>query len=218
MTRDMIKWRTQICNIGLMTEKKFEWLAKRENRILSTMRDQDIKEGKRRLENKYMLDAMTLESKRWPQLDDLDNSIETNVILPQTILNYDEYQQKIQRLAFLAEQGDNEAMQKVLDNENQMERKNTFLQPLYRDLKVAIKNMTYSEEYKLMREYVRNRALILEALPEGSSKATDGLNALRDQYAKLLLNHKIRSKTEPGRKLRVMKKRMEDMFTLLNLW
>ena len=78
--------------------------------------------------------------------------------------------------------------------------------------------MTYSEEYKLMREYVRNRELILEALPEGSSKATDGLNALRDQYAKLLLNHKIRSKTEPGRKLRVMKKRMEDMFTLLNLW
>lgn len=99
-----------------------------------------------------------------------------------------------------------------------MERKNIFLQPLYRDLKVAIKNMTYSEEYKLMREYVRNRALILEALPEGSSKANDGLNALRDQYAKLLLNHKIRSKTEPGRKLRVMKKRMEDMFTLLNLW
>ena len=26
MTRDMVKWRTQICNIGLMTEKKFEWL------------------------------------------------------------------------------------------------------------------------------------------------------------------------------------------------
>lgn len=65
-----------------------------------------------------MLDAMTLESKRWPKLDDLDNSIETNIILPQTILNHDEYQQKIQRLAFLAEQGDNEAMQKMLDNEN----------------------------------------------------------------------------------------------------
>lgn len=78
----MIKWRTQICNIGYMTEKKFEWLAKREHRILSTMRDEDIKEGKRRLENKYMLDAMTLESKRWPKIEDLENSIETNVVLP----------------------------------------------------------------------------------------------------------------------------------------
>jgi len=39
--------------------------------------------------------------------------------------------------------------------------------------------MTYSEEYKTMREYIRNRALILNALPEGSSKANDGLNALR---------------------------------------
>jgi len=34
---------------------------------------------------------------------------------------------KLQRLAFYAEQGDNEAMQKLLDNEDVIAKKNTFL-------------------------------------------------------------------------------------------
>jgi hypothetical protein len=50
-----------------------------------------------------MLDAMVIESRRWPKLDDLDKSISTNIILPQTVLNYAEYQEKLQRLAFYAE-------------------------------------------------------------------------------------------------------------------
>ena len=74
------------------------------------MRNHDIAEGKRRLENRYKLDAMTIDSRRWPKLDDLDNTIATNVILPQTVLNYADYQNKLQRLAFYAESGDHEAM------------------------------------------------------------------------------------------------------------
>jgi len=171
-----------------MTEKKFAYLQEREDKILDTMRNHDIAEGKRRLENKYKLDAMTIDSRRWPKLDDLDNTIATNVILPQTVLNYADYQNKLQRLAFHAEQGDHEAMQKLLDKEDVMAKKNSMLQPLYRDLKTTIKHMTYTSEYKVMRQYVRNRALILNALPEGSSKATDGLKALETQYAKLLRN------------------------------
>ena len=73
------------------------------------MRDEDIREGQRRMENRYKLDAMELESKRWPKLNNMDNWT-TKYLLPQTILNYEEYQTKLQRLAFYAEQGDNEAM------------------------------------------------------------------------------------------------------------
>lgn len=90
-------------------------------------------------------------------MEQLDKNIATNILLPQTILNYQEYQEKIQRLAFHAEQGDHEAMESLLNNDFIINRKNGFLQPVYRDLKVAIKHMTFSEEYKLMREYVRNR-------------------------------------------------------------
>ena len=55
---DMDRWRTQICNISYMTEKKFEHLAEREQKLLKTMREKDIADGKRRLENRYKLDAM----------------------------------------------------------------------------------------------------------------------------------------------------------------
>lgn len=58
---------------------------------------------------------------------------------------------KLQRLAFYAEQGDHDSMQKLLDKEDMISKKNSFLQPLYRDLKTTIKHMTYSEEYKTMR-------------------------------------------------------------------
>jgi hypothetical protein len=66
------------------------------------------------------------------------------VVLPQTILNYGEYQNKLQNLAFYAEQGDHESMQKLLDKEEVIEQKNAILQPLFRDIKSAIKFMTYT--------------------------------------------------------------------------
>jgi hypothetical protein len=51
-----------------------------------------------------MLDALQIESTRsWPTLLNLDNKINVDVVLPQTILNYGEYQQKLQKLAFYAE-------------------------------------------------------------------------------------------------------------------
>lgn len=138
-----------------MTQKKFEHLTKRETKLLNTMRDKDIEDGKRRLENKYKLDAMQIDSRRWPKLDDLDNSIRTNILLPQTVLNYSEYQLKLQKIAFYAERGDNEAMQSLLDKKEVMKKKNEFLQPIFREIKTTIKHMTYTEDYILMREYVR---------------------------------------------------------------
>ena len=157
LSYDMTKWRTQICNISLMTKNKMEALQDREDRILERMRRKDIADGKRKLMNRYKLDAMQLESRRWPKLNDLDNTISTQFLLPQTILNYAEYQDKLQRIAFHAEQGDYEAMQKLLDKEEVMTKKNSLLQPIYRDIKVTIKHMTYTPEYKLMREYIKNR-------------------------------------------------------------
>lgn len=161
---------------------------------------------------------MTIDSRRWPKLENLDESIKTNVVVPQTILNYTEYQMKLQRLAFYAEQGDHDSMQKLLDKEEIISKKNSFLQPLYRDLKTTIKHMTHSEEYKLMRQYLRNRTLILNALPEGSEKGDQGVKALQTQYALLLRNQRMRMQKDAGVKLKVIQKRLEDMFQLLNIW
>ena len=39
-----------------------------------------------------MLDMMQTDSKKWPTLADINKKIDENVILPQTILNYSDYQ------------------------------------------------------------------------------------------------------------------------------
>lgn len=198
---DMIKWRTQICNISWMTTKKMVKLQERETKLLDTMKYKDIAENKRKLTNKYMLDAMQLESRRWPKLNDLDNSITTHFLLPQTVLNYAEYQEKLQRLAFYAEQGDNEAMQKILDKEDVMHKKNSFLQPVFRDIKSTIKHMTYTPEYKLLREYIMTRQKILNKYSGESSKAQDDLAELKQLYAKLLKNQRLRMQANSGHAL-----------------
>ena len=78
-----------------MTEKKMKALKKREDKLIETMQLKDIAENKRKMTNRYMLDAMQIDSKRWPKLNDLDNSITTNFLLPQTVLNYSDYQEKL---------------------------------------------------------------------------------------------------------------------------
>ena len=217
LTDDMIRWRTQICNISWMTDKKIKYLQERENRILGIMHFKDIGENRRKLTNRYMLDAMQLESRRWPKLGDLDNSVTSQFLLPQTVLNYTEYQDKLQRLAFYAEQGDNEAMQSILNKEEAMEKKNSFLQPLFRDIKTKIRHMTYTPEYKILREYVKTRRQI-EAKYGTSSRAKHDLKELNELYASLLRNQRLRMRANSGYKLKQMQKRLEDMFGLLSLW
>lgn len=143
------------------TKRQMNDLKKKEQDLLHKMRVRDLNETKRAMDNRLMLDVMQVDSRKWPTLGDLNQKVDENVVLPQTILNYGEYQQKLQNLAFFAEQGDHESMQKLLDKEDVMEKKNVLLQPIFRDLKSAIRHMTYTDEFKIIKEYLDNRTTIL---------------------------------------------------------
>ena len=218
--RDLDKWRTAICNIAMHTKKQINDLQKKEQNLLHKMRVCDMNETKRAMDNKLMLDVMQVDSRKWPTLANLNEKVDENVVLPQTILNYGEYQQKLQNLAFYAEQGDHESMQRLLDKEDVMEKKNALLQPLFRDLKSAIRHMTYTEEYKTIKEYLDNRALLLQQYggDASSARCQEGLKMLEREYARLLRKQKEALLHEPGRKLKTLQKRLEDLFQLLSLW
>ena len=120
---------------------------------------------KDKLNTKLMFDAMTIENNRfWPTLTSIDEKVNMNMILPATILNFSEYTAKLQALAMYAESGNNKAMQAVLDNTECIEKKNYFLQPLFRDLKSQIRHMTFTPEYEIMREYLGKRAELQKAI------------------------------------------------------
>ncbi len=184
------------------------------------MRLRDLSDSKRTMDNKLMLDVMQVDSRKWPTLADLNEKVNENVVLPQTILNYGEYQQKLQNLAFFAEQGDHESMQKLLDKEEVMEKKNALLQPIFRDLKSAIRFMTFTDEYKAIKDFLDNRTLLLQEFGGQSDSAAckEALTLLEREYARLIAKQRQESQGNATRKLKTLKKRLEDMFQLLSLW
>ena len=67
----------------------------------------DIKNMRKSIGNKMMLDNMDMDAeKNWPTMANLQDKIDADVIIPQNVLNYQEYQNKLQRLAMFAEMGD----------------------------------------------------------------------------------------------------------------
>ena len=90
-------------------------------------------------------------------------------------------------------------MQKLLDKEVVMEQKNTLLQPIFRDLKSAIKYMTYTDEFKILKEYVDNRSHIIQQFggDEKATRCTEGLKLLEGEYAKLLNRHHLSLQKDP---------------------
>lgn len=77
-------------------------------------------------------------------------------------------------------------MQKLLDSEEVISRKNNFLQPLYRDLKTTIKHMTFTPEFKILREYLRDRTHLIGSLPENSKQMKKELSQLNAKYADMI--------------------------------
>jgi hypothetical protein len=71
--------------------------------------------------------------------------------------------------------------------------------------------MSYTEEYRLLKEYMDGRQLIISKLGENSEKGKEGLERLEVEYAKLLRNYR-KSLDDPSKKLKTMQKRLDDMF------
>ena len=124
----MTHLRQKICKGAMHTKNRLAYLEDWKDRALEKMRIRDIRNMRWETKRTLMLDAMQMQAVRhWPTLGSLDATVQMDVMLPQTVLNYTEYQEKLQRLAIYADQGNEEAMQEVLDNKNIMARKNKLL-------------------------------------------------------------------------------------------
>ena len=159
-------------------------------------------------------------AKHWPNMTNLQSKIEADVIIPQTVLNYQEYQNKLQRLAMYAELGDYTAMQSVLDNQLVLEKKNQLLQPIFRDLKSQIRHMSYTPEYEIMRDYLNQRKQIESSVKAQASEEwkTKSLTQLRELYAILLSKREQKIRSNVSMRLKTLQKRLENIFELINLW
>ena len=218
---DMDRWRTSICKIAKNTKDKIAFLEEKEKKTLETMRRRDIRNIRKQVADRFMLDGLEMENaKSWPNLANLNQKIEADVVIPQTVLNYAEYQAKLQRLAMFADMGDQQAMQDVLDNQLVIERKNKLLQPLFRDIKSQIRHMSFTPEFEIIREYVSKHKQIqnsVKAMSNAEFKEKQ-LGQLKELYSMLLAKRQQKIRGSLSLRLKTLQQRLENIFELLNLW
>lgn len=104
-----------------------------------------------------------------------------------------------------ADMGDHKNMQRVMDNKGIMERKNVFLQPIYRDLKSHIRFMSYTPEFQLVQEYVSARKQLESSfLSQPKSEQDKKLKQLQTHFADLLRIHNQKIKNKPAQRLKYL--------------
>jgi hypothetical protein len=78
----MDKWRTAVCNIAMHTKKQITDLKKKEQNMLEKIRLRDMRDTKKAMDNRVMLDVMEVDSRKWPTLSNLNEKVDENVVLP----------------------------------------------------------------------------------------------------------------------------------------
>ena len=64
------------------TKKQITDLQKKEQALLEKMRRRDLRETKKAMDNRIMLDTMEVDSRKWPTLTTLNERVDENVVLP----------------------------------------------------------------------------------------------------------------------------------------
>lgn len=79
--------------------------------------------------------------------------------------------------------------------------------------------MSYTPEHKLMQEYIVARNQLKASMVAESQQTQEKvLNEIKANYADLLRIHYRKLEESPATKLKVIQKRLEDIFELLNAW
>ena len=133
--RDLDKERTSIIKIAMHTKNQIMRLYKKEIDHEERDKWRAVKEMKKLRERQMYLQAIHI-----------DHEAPTP---PPAVLDHEQYFERLQNLALLAEKGQYEEMEKVLKNQEIVDEKNMYLQPIFRNIKKAIRFITKTEEAEL---------------------------------------------------------------------
>jgi len=166
-----------------------------------------------------MLDREAEESWLTPENIETKLSIQMNKILPPTILSHKDYYNRLNRYALLIEQGyDKEAEESRL-NEAVLKFKNKKLAPIYDELKMVIKHLTFTEEHSTFDLYTETMNRIENYLSHSeNSEITNHLkNNLTYLFKKLITLIRLENE-KPDNKIEIIENQMKSLVMILVLW
>jgi len=64
------------------TKKQINDLQRKEQELLQKMKIKDLNDTKKAMETRMMLDVMQIDSNKWPTLNNINEKVNENVVLP----------------------------------------------------------------------------------------------------------------------------------------
>jgi hypothetical protein len=133
---------------------------------------------------------------------------------PPTVIDNGMYYERLQNLAFLSEQGRYDDVEKVLKNQEIVDEKNIYLQPLYRQLKAWIRYISKTEEAEIKRKYKQRIAGILSSNSELKEQQIEALSVeFHDE-----INAMKERDAQPSAMLKKIERHVTSLFHLLLVW
>jgi len=142
-----------------------------------------------------------------------------NKILPPTILSHVDYYNRLNKYALLMETGQLEEAEEVKLNKQVIEYKNKLLQPIFMELKMIIKHLTYTEEHSVYTLY-KDTIFRIENYLYASNNKTE-VNNLKENLTILFkrLICLIRSENEKAdTKIEIIEKQLKALTMILVVW
>jgi len=161
--RDMDKWRTSVCKIAMHTKRHLDFLKQKDEKSQEMTKLLSAEHAQKSYEKRLMLDAMELESSQWVKAKNEEEML-SQAIFPEAILDKGNYADYTRNVADMMDAGKFEELTEYLNTRDDLDLKNQFLQPLYRNIKVLVRDLTYTEEAKLFLDYTKLRDKIIASL------------------------------------------------------
>jgi hypothetical protein len=142
-----------------------------------------------------------------------------NKILPPTILSHQDYYARLNKYALLMEQGLEQEAEAIKMNQEVVKYKNKLLLPLYQELKMIIKSLTYTEEhsvYDLYKETI-NRIDFYLNTPDNNETTTYLKDNLTYLFKRLISLIRLENEKSDN-KLELIEAQLKSLTMILVLW
>ena len=194
-------------------ERQQRWLAKQK-----VWKIQKLEEKEEKNDFLYLLDR---QSEDWLTPENIDfklNKVMENIV-PTNILSHKDYYYKLNKQAILIDQGMHEQAEVLKREGEDISTKNKFLDPLYKQLKSMIKEMTYTNTHDIYYEY---KDLVLKIKTKfgdenNSETSKKVLQDITNKYKELLTKTRLYNEN-PVYKFELLENNIKNILNIVVAW
>ena len=209
--KQVIRRKESVIKISKATSDHLDWVHRRdtEKQRKADLRAQEKAQKVEMISN--WVDRLNIESENWITKDNFEEKINEELIIPEAI-HSTSYYEKLRQKSYLTELGSPQTRFDAYNNRGETRLRNSYLFPIFIEIKSAIKHLTWTEQHKLEHEFKTDKALLLlEDIPQ-----VDQVPKLRDLY-KNLAQAQVGQETQEA-KLQKLYDYLRTLQTLLVNW